>query len=487
MIARLTRNGLLVGTFLAGFCGVCLGQEIIALPVDKWVTATGEAAGTDATAKDQAVAAALRKAVEQACGVFLTSQSKSQDYKTVYDKIFANTVGYVIEHKEPRIVVENGVTKATVTARVSTQKFEKDWAVIAHTLEQENNPRLIVVIAETTEEMVNKLAEETTSGSETVTAGTVEGGAGVTSAHVAEATRLGEAYVWVDGRGRRWRRDGGVIHCISGEQVTAAEAAAAESHFKVVFSQVTATKSSASRKVWESVAKSLEEKGAVQGRIEEFFLSKGVKLMDRDTTRKVNKRDLMLAMAKDDLSEVKALGAKFEADVIIFGTAAAKYAREISVGDATMHQYSSKLAVRAIRTDSGQLIVSKVFGPVTQTSTLKSGGEEKALDKLAEDSAPKLLAAVVEAWRKQINVSRDIRLHITGMEHEVWKLFKAEAEKLDGVQALRLREITEGVATIDVEYKFTTENLADRVTELKSVKLKVVEISANRIKLKVAQ
>jgi hypothetical protein len=73
------------------------------------------------------------------------------------------------------------------------------------------------------------------------------------------------------------------------------------------------------------------------------------------------------------------------------------------------------------------------------------------------------------------------------MEHETWKLFKAEVEKLQGVQALRLREIVQGVATIDAEYQFSTENLADRLTELKSVKLKVTEISANRLKLKVAQ
>jgi hypothetical protein len=462
------------------------GQNIVAAPVDRWVSAVGEAAGTDVTAKDQAVAAALRKAVEQACGVFLTGKTKTQDYKAIYDKVFANTVGYVVESKEPKFAVAGGITSALVTVRVSTQKFEQDWAVIAHTLHQEGNPRVIVVIAETTQDMVNKLTEETSSTATTKTVETVETQSNVTASQVAEAQRLGEAYTWTDQRGRRWRRVQGRTVCISNEQVTASETATAEAHFRAIATKISSSASSSSRQVWEAVAKSLEDKGVVQGKIEEFFLDKGVKLMDRDTARKVNKRDLVLAMARDDLNEVRALGAKFEADVIIFGTAAAQFGRDVAVGDVTMYQYTAQLAVRAVRTDSGQLMVSKVFGPVASVSTVKGGGESKALAKLAEEGAPKLLAAVVEAWRKQVNVSRDINLQIAGLEHEKWKLLKAEVEKLQGVQALRLREITEGVANIDVEYQFNAENLADRLTELKSVKLKVVEMSANRLKLKVA-
>jgi len=192
-------------------------------------------------------------------------------------------------------------------------------------------------------------------------------------------------------------------------------------------------------------------------------------------------------MAKDDIAEVTALGARFKADVIIFGTAAAQYSREVRIGDAVLHQYTAKLVIRAIRTDSGQLLVSKVFGPFTVNSTLRSGGEQGALEKLGSEAAPKLLAAIVEAWRQQSHVSRDISLQITGMDFSAWKLLRDELKEVRGVQALRLREITESVANVDVEWAYKTENLADRITELKTVKLEVVEISPNRIKLKMVK
>ena len=66
-----------------------------------------------------------------------------------------------------------------------------------------------------------------------------------------------------------------------------------------------------------------------------------------------------------------------------------------------------------------------------------------------------------------------------------WRVFKAEVDKLRGTQALRLREITKGLAHIDVEYRYTSQLLAERLTELKGIALEVTEITGSRIKLKV--
>jgi len=371
--------------------GVVSGQHIQAKPVDKWVTVTAAAAGTDEKAKDQAVAQALRTAVEQACGVFLTAQTKIEDYQTVYDKVFANAVGYVIEHKVLKTWADDEKTHAQVRVRVSTQKFEKNWAVIAHTIEQENNPRVIVAVVEA------------------------------------------------------------VTHAASGP------------------------------------AFEVKENGTVQGKIEDFFLTKGITLMDRGTATAVTKRDVLLAALKDDAKEVASLGARFKADVVVLGRATAKYGKSIKVGDITMYQYTATLNVRVIQTDSARVLASKSFGPKTVNSLQRAGGGEKALAKLAEDSAPNLLAAVVEAWRKRATVSRMVHLSVSGMDYAAWKAFRDELNKLRGVQALRLREITEGVAHVDVEYRYSNENLADHLTELKQTKVEVTEITANRIKLKVSK
>jgi len=390
------KSTMLLGVILAGIgltlypSDVC-AQNIEGDAVTKWVTVTAEAPGTDLNAKDEAVARALRKAVEEACGVFIKARTKTEDYQAVYDKVFADTVGYVREHKVLKTWTEGDITFATVRACVSTQKFERDWAAIAHTVEQENNPRMIVAIA--------------------------------------------EAVHW----------------------------AATSPSYEV------------------------EKNGTVQGKIEDFFLQKGIVLVDKDTASDVAKRDILLAAIKDDADSVAALGAQFKAEVVVMGRATAKYGKKLDVAGQEMYQYTATLNVRVVQTDSARILAVKSFGPVTTTVLQQAGGEEKVLAKLAEESAPKLLAAIVQAWAKRANVNRTVQIAISGMDHKTWKVFRDEAVKIPGVQALRLRDITENIATIDVEYRYTNEDLADKVSAMSSLKLEVNEITANRIKLKLVE
>ena len=360
---------------------------------EKWVTVIESAAGTNPRARDQAIAAALRKAVEQSCGVFLKAQSQTSRYKLVYDKIFANTVGFVREHKVLRAWPGDGKTFVRIRALVSTQKFQKDWAAIAHTIHRAGNPRVIVAVAETT----------------------------------------------------RWTRNG-----------------------------------------WEYGLSKIKENGTVQSGIEDFFLSKGITLMDRKAGKAVSKRDVLLASLRDDTKAIAAIGARFKADVVVTGKANAKYSRTITVANTRMHQYVGNLTLRAVETDSARVLASKPYR-ATATTLHRGAGADKALAKLAEESAPKFLADLVEAWRKRVHVSRSVQLRIAGMEFPVWLKFKQEVTAIRGIRALHLREITEGFANISAEYEYKTEMLARRLMGLKSVRLEVKELTPNRLRLKVAK
>lgn len=115
---------------------------------DKWITMEGKAAGTNANAMEQAKQDALRRAVEQACGVFISGQTRTKDYAAVYDKAMAQAQGYISEFKITASRVDDGISYCTVNALVSLKSFEEEWARLLHTLESEDNPRCIVVIVE---------------------------------------------------------------------------------------------------------------------------------------------------------------------------------------------------------------------------------------------------------------------------------------------------------------------------------------------------
>lgn len=356
----------------------------------QWVTVTAASAGTDPRGRDDAVAEALRKAVEQACGTFLKARSRTENYKLVYDRIFADAVGYVRRHTVVRIRTEEGETHATVKALVSTEKFSKDWAAIAHTVRRAGNPRLLVALRESI--------------------------------------------------GRR----------------TAAPVPAR----------------------WRP--------GVVQSRIEEFLLDHDIVLVDRKTAGKVSRRDVVLAAAKDDAAAVAAFGAKLKADVVLTGHARAQFSKAVRVGEATMYQYTTSLTVKAVQSDSARILLSKTYGPETQT-LLQRHAEEKALAKTGRKVAPKVLSDLVEAWRKQVQVSKAFQLVLSPMTYRRWKRFREEISELRGVEDVRLREITESVASIELEYRYGRKSLADHLTSLKKVRLEITELTASRIKAKVIE
>jgi len=375
---------------LAACAAVALAAPSVsgAVPADRWITVTEGSAGTDLKAKDEAVAEALRKAVKQVCGTFIQAQTKTENYQVIYDKIIADTTGYVVEYKVLNTRVADGITWATVRALVSTRRFSLKWSAIAHTVLRENNPRLLLAIAEAT--------------------------------------------VWLNGLPQY----------------------------------------------------DLDGIGTVQSKIEEFLLSKNIQLVDKEVAEGVKKRDLILAEEKGDTAKIAAVSAKFQAEVTVVGKASARFTRRVVVGGQTLFQYTATMTAKAIQVDSGGVLVSKTFGPITVTST-QGRSEVRALTKLAADVGPELLEAIAKAWAKRQNVFRTVPIVVAGLSFSQWGQMEKELKGLRGVEALRLREITNDLAQIDVEYRYSNQDLAKRLVELKSVRLEVTEISATRIKLKV--
>jgi hypothetical protein len=127
---------------------------LLTAPIPSWgqmpkrVKVVGRAAGTDVRAGDEAVQAALRAAVEQACGLFLNAQSQTEGYALIKDRILSQAGGYVNEYTELRRWTEGDLTMVEIEATVSVVDFERDWAAFAHLKEDEGNPRMMIVIIE---------------------------------------------------------------------------------------------------------------------------------------------------------------------------------------------------------------------------------------------------------------------------------------------------------------------------------------------------
>lgn len=115
------------------------------------VTVTGEAAivnGDKPAAKEKAVKAALRNAVEQTFGTMVTGMSETKDFTLVKDQILTGASGYVSSYEVVSDKEDSGVIVVTVKAKVGKGKIASDAAARGLLISAKGFPRLAVIISE---------------------------------------------------------------------------------------------------------------------------------------------------------------------------------------------------------------------------------------------------------------------------------------------------------------------------------------------------
>lgn len=115
------------------------------------ITAKGEGwyEGADhLVGKDKAVKDALVKALEQAVGTMVSSETRVQNFQLLNDNIYTRTEGYI---KNWRILNENrakNVYEVTIEATVAIGDLRKDLRAIGILLGQVGKPRIMMLVAE---------------------------------------------------------------------------------------------------------------------------------------------------------------------------------------------------------------------------------------------------------------------------------------------------------------------------------------------------
>jgi len=137
--------GLFLALFLFGWNGGAAGQGVQTITAEGVGVVMG---GDRAIARDNAINDALRKAVEQAVGTMVSSETLVQNFQTLNDRIYTQTQGYVQNYK---ILGENpgpDLHRVTVQAAVAMGDLQKDLQALGILLGQVGKPRIMILIAE---------------------------------------------------------------------------------------------------------------------------------------------------------------------------------------------------------------------------------------------------------------------------------------------------------------------------------------------------
>jgi len=127
------------------------GVEVLA----EGMAALPSGGGTD-IARDGAISDALRKAVEQAVGTFINSETKVENFQLLSDRIYSRSTGYVSSYRivTEELVMAEGIDGAryrvVVRAKVKTDNLENDLVAIGILVKEQGRPRIMVVVKDVT-------------------------------------------------------------------------------------------------------------------------------------------------------------------------------------------------------------------------------------------------------------------------------------------------------------------------------------------------
>lgn len=104
--------------------------------------------GNTVVARDKAIDDALRKAVEQAVGTLVSSDTMTEKYKVIHDKVLAQTTGYIRKYKILSEKAEGKIYRIKIQAEVGRANLMNDLRALGllHVLAEK--PKVMVIMEE---------------------------------------------------------------------------------------------------------------------------------------------------------------------------------------------------------------------------------------------------------------------------------------------------------------------------------------------------
>jgi hypothetical protein len=115
------------------------------------VTAEGVAVVQGANvdiARDAAIQDAQTRAVEQAIGTLIDSQTQVENYQVISDKILQQTKGYIRRYDIVKEAREDNLLRVTISAEVALSRLSDDLSAVGILMGQVHKPRTMILVAE---------------------------------------------------------------------------------------------------------------------------------------------------------------------------------------------------------------------------------------------------------------------------------------------------------------------------------------------------
>ncbi len=378
LISKMACSCIVLFLIFFAFPVIASGQD-----KEKEVTATGMADGTTAKARDAALADAMRRAVEQAMGSFVSSETLVENMILVEDRIYSETRGYIRSYDVLKEKTDDGAYQIKISAIVRTGKLANDLESIGLLIRKKQNPRVMVVLS----------------------------------------SRM-----------------------VSG------------SYFEV----------------------SREGNRNVESLIESRMMQKGFQIVDAGQVS--HKKKVEAAIYGNDLSKAGKIAGDFGAEVLIVGDVRREYLNSKTLYGRNVRFFSNEVRLKALETDTAKVLYSGF-----KTKPPSAVDYLEPMQDASSELIGEMISGILGQWSKDVYQVASYQLNLSGASFKDVSQFKKGLKEIRGFGGVQTRSFQSGIALLDVKYKGTLEELAEKVSEMSAPALEIVGMQSNTIEMKVSK
>ena len=361
----------------------------------KSVIAEGVAAIQDNArdiARDAAIEDAQKRAVEQAIGILIDSQTQVENYQLISDNILSQTKGYIKRYNVASETVDSGLLRVRINAEVALGQLTEDLTGIGILLGRMHMPRTMIMIAE-------------------------------------------------QNIGHEWN-------------------------------------------AWWWGHSDQTDMGVVENEFIDVFTQKGFEFIDHATAAKDIKVTAAYKIQDLTAAQARTLGNQADAEVVIVGKALSKLYGEVGGG---MKSVQADLSVKAVRTDTGQIIAAVTTHGAGVHITPETAGIT-AIRKAASEAAEELMGKILAVYAKETGGTRPVTITVTGLNKTQFVKFKdVLRNQVRGIKNLHERGFNGTTAKISVDSKNSAQILSDELVlkDFGGFSVEIVSSTPNALELKV--
>jgi len=214
----------------------------------------------------------------------------------------------------------------------------------------------------------------------------------------------------------------------------------------------------------------------VHSAVEGIFLAKQFNLVD--AKHDARRKQLELAISKNDSKKVAALAADAGAEVVVNVTATRNFKELKRIYGATYKFYDSEVQIRVVRAGTGNVMFSGS----------KAGVPSATVDPLV-DAGKAVAAQAVEAilgrWASDVQNANMFSLKVKNVNFVKLVKFQKALANIPGVDAVRRRAFAGGEASLEIEWSGKVDALGEAISGIKDPTVEITSATQQTIEVEV--